>query len=90
MSIRYDGSRSTDPDGEIVAWAWNFGNGDTATGVIANYAYPSEGVFTVTLTVTYDQGLSDTDEIVVDLSASNVPPNAIIRGPFEVVAGEEN
>lgn len=90
VSIRFDGSRSTDPDGEIVAWAWNFGNGDTATGVIANYAYPSEGVFTVTLTVTDDQGLSDTDEIVVDLSASNVPPNAIIRGPFEVVAGEEN
>lgn len=90
VSIRFDGSRSTDPDGSIIAWDWNFGNGDTASGVIANYAYASEGVFTVTLTVTDDQGLSDTDEIRVDLSASNVPPTSVIRGPFEVIAGEEN
>lgn len=89
VSIRFDGSGSTDPDGQIVQWEWDFGNGDSRTGVVANYAYANPGVYTVTLTVTDDDGLTDTDEAVIDLQEENDPPQAIIRGPFEVIAGEE-
>ncbi|MFT4703352.1 MAG: PKD repeat protein [Bradymonadia bacterium] len=90
VSIVFDGSRSSDPDGDVIRYEWAFGNGDTATGVVTNYAYENAGVFTVTLTVTDNDGLTDTDEITIDLQEANDPPQAVIDGPFAVVAGEEN
>lgn len=46
---------STDPDGEIVAWLWDFGDGTTSTEQNPTHRYEREGVYTVTLTVTDDR-----------------------------------
>lgn len=51
---------STDPDGTIVSWLWNDGAGRTSTRKQITYKYPSAGTYTVTLTVTDDNGESAT------------------------------
>ena len=48
----FDAGASADPDGTIASYAWNFGDGDTATGVSPTHDYGTEGPRTVKLTVT--------------------------------------
>jgi len=49
--IRFDGSGSSDPDGDSLTYAWNFGDGSTATGATPTHRYASSGVYEVTLIV---------------------------------------
>lgn len=50
---------STDPDGTIVSWSWDFGDGGTSTLQNPTHQYSSTGAYTVTLTVTDDNGMTD-------------------------------
>ncbi|HRW17511.1 MAG TPA: PKD domain-containing protein, partial [Dermatophilaceae bacterium] len=54
LTVAVDGSASTDPDGTIASYTWDFGDGTTGTGTTATHTYASAGTFTVTLTVTDD------------------------------------
>lgn len=54
--VDFNASGSYDPDGSIVSYAWNFGDGTTGTGVTTSHVFPYEGYFTVTLTVTDNTG----------------------------------
>jgi len=58
-TVTFDASESFDPEGTIVEYAWDF-DGMSATDMIVNYTYSAEGTFTITLTVTDDDGLTDT------------------------------
>ena len=62
----FDGSASSDSDGTITSYAWNFGDGSTAVGMTANHTYPWPGVFTVTLVVT--DNIGDTDDQTTTLT----------------------
>lgn len=46
---------SVDPDGEVVKWEWDFGDGTTSTEQNPTHRYEKSGVYTVTLTVTDDR-----------------------------------
>ena len=61
VAITFDGSGSSDPDGTIVSYLWDFGDGGTSTGQNPTYAYSQAGSYTVTLTVTDDDSATDTD-----------------------------
>ncbi len=65
MVITFDGSGSRDPDGFISSWSWNFGDGTTGAGERVDKQYAREGVFTVTLTVTDNEGAKGTDTAIV-------------------------
>ena len=52
----YDGSGSTDSDGSVSSYAWNFGDGNLGSGATTNHTYALYGAYTVTLTVTDDGG----------------------------------
>ncbi len=56
MTASFDASRSADPDGEIAEFAWDFGDGKHGQGKTVSHAYVDAGEFTVTLTVTDDEG----------------------------------
>jgi len=50
-SITFDGSKSSDPDGNIKKYIWDFGDGNTATGQKPSHTYKKAGSYTVKLTV---------------------------------------
>ncbi|HEC89586.1 MAG TPA: PKD domain-containing protein, partial [Thermoplasmatales archaeon] len=60
QTIVFDGSASYDPDGSITSYTWNFGDGSTGYGVNPTHAYTVAGNYTVTLTVTDNDGLTNT------------------------------
>ncbi len=69
---------SFDPDGAIVSWFWNFGDGNDATTQNPNHSYTSAGTFNVELTVTDDDGASHSTiqpVTVGNLTVSGILPN---------------
>lgn len=66
--VTFDGSLSHDPDGTIVSYAWDFGDGEGGNNATATHAYPTAGTYTVTLRVTDDGGLQDQDTLKVTVS----------------------
>jgi DNA-binding beta-propeller fold protein YncE len=54
----FQGGPSTDPDGSIAKYAWDFGDGSTGTGANPTHTYAQPGTYTVRLTVTDDEGCS--------------------------------
>ena len=54
--ILFNAKNSSDPDGTIVSYFWDFGDGTNATVKNVNHAYTDSGNYTVTLTVTDDDG----------------------------------
>ncbi|MEM9490371.1 MAG: PKD domain-containing protein, partial [Myxococcota bacterium] len=65
---------SVDIDGTVVAWAWDFGDGNTSNLQNPTHTYGSTGLYSVTLTVTDDEGQSDT---FVQEVAVGEPPEPI-------------
>ncbi|MBD3389239.1 MAG: PKD domain-containing protein [Candidatus Altiarchaeales archaeon] len=66
---------SSDRDGTITAWYWDFGDGVTYTTQNITYMFPSHGQFMVSLTVTDDSGdnATVTRSILVDPARPNMP-----------------
>lgn len=81
-AILFDGSRSSDSDGNITQWLWNFGDHTNATGVAILHTYSTVGTYSVTLTVTDDKGDTDTDTTTCVITQPNrAPTKPIITGP---------
>ena len=55
-TVTFDGSGSSDPDGIVVTYRWDFGDGATATGATPSHTYSTAGSFTVSLNVTDNDG----------------------------------
>ena len=51
VAIRFDGSRSSDPDGDALTYSWNFGDGSTGTGATPSHTYTAAGRYEVSLVV---------------------------------------
>ena len=61
LYVEFDASTSTDRNGVIVSYAWNFGDGQTGSGMVTNHKYAGSGTYTVVLTVVDNEGNPDDD-----------------------------
>ena len=76
QGITFDASGSSDEDGTIVSYEWNFDDGTSGNGETVSHTFASSGDYVVTLTVTDDGGASDTASTTVSVSTGNAGPNA--------------
>jgi len=87
-AIVFDGTGSTDLDGTINSYAWNFGDGSTGTGSAPTHTYIAEGTYNASLTVTDDGGLTDTAMTTATIgTVANQPPVANANGPYAGTVG---
>ena len=88
--VTFEGN-STDPDGSIDFYRWNFGDGSSEIlDESPTHSYSSEGVYTVTLTIVDNDGRSSTNQTTVTVGpvSANQPPVANVGGPYSGAVGE--
>jgi PKD repeat protein len=66
---------SSDPDGVIVSWSWNFGDGQTANVKNPTHKFTNAGSYSVQLTVTDDDGATNTKTSSITISTSQSSNN---------------
>jgi PKD repeat protein len=87
--LYFEGYGSFDPDGYIVNFTWDFGDGSFSSGSWASHMYLWAGDFMVTLTVMDDQGLMSNYSVWITISQGNVPPVAlVVTTPQNPTVGE--
>ena len=84
QAVTFDAGGSSDPDGTIDSYSWNFGDGSNYTETASNapdgafdgqttHLYSDNGTFSATLTVTDDDGALDSD--TAEIAVANVAPS---------------
>jgi len=73
--------QSTVPNSTVNDWVWNFGDGGTGSTATPNYCFENEGLFTVSLTVTSQDGCTSTDSIVGMINVLPGPVANFTLGP---------
>lgn len=76
LTVTFDASASYDPDGTIVDYRWNFGDGATGSGRVTSHTYTANGTFTITLTVTDNEGKVGSTSRSITIVKVNDPPIA--------------
>ncbi|GAH43697.1 unnamed protein product, partial [marine sediment metagenome] len=69
--ISFSAEDSYDPDGKISLYGWDFGDGNKGNGIKTQHTFTTTGNFTVTLTVTDDEGKTDYGYSNVEISDFN-------------------
>ncbi len=89
LEVGFDGTTSTDGDGTINGYSWDFGDGQTSTAASPDHTYAASGSYQVRLTVTDDDGDSDSVTKTVTV-ASNVGPTAAFTSSTNGLAASFN
>ncbi|HZI94493.1 MAG TPA: PQQ-dependent sugar dehydrogenase [Patescibacteria group bacterium] len=79
LGVQFDGTGSSDPDGDPLTYLWDFGDGGTSTAPSPFHTYVAQGVYTATLTV------NDTHvnaSITTRIVAGNRAPTGAITSPI--------
>ncbi len=89
-NITFDASASSDPDGAIVAYNWDFGDGATSNNAVAVHAYGAPGTYSVVVTVTDDDGASAqaSGDIMVTSTSNQAPVSVITTSKTEADVNE--
>jgi len=78
LEVTFNASNSSDPDGNIISYAWDFKDGNTGSGQTVNHTFSSTGSYNVELIVTDNEGATDsatkTITVTEPITPSVVPP----------------
>jgi PKD repeat protein len=88
VEVSFDGSGSTDADGAIVSYEWDFGDVITAAGEIVHHTYNAAGDYTATLTVTDETGATDVASVEITVGEAADGIDSVGNGSFEAVDGD--
>jgi PKD repeat protein len=79
LTVSFDASQSTDPDGDALTYSWDFGDGSIESGISVSHTYTQQNTYTAELTVS-DGELSDiaTAKISAGVVVVNEPPVAVV------------
>ena len=87
----FDGSGSSDPDGAVVSYSWDFGDDtDAASGASLSHTYSKSGSYDVTLTVTDDQGATSTVTHSVSVTVNDSGEQIAFVGAAHSAAGSSS
>ena len=81
-TIHFDASPSTDSDGEIISYNWDFGDGTTGKGVTIDHTYKNRGKYAVNLTVIDNDNLNRRKTKTVTVTSSEKPENDLLMSKF--------
>ena len=74
-AVQYNGLGSSDDGGTITNYYWDFKNGYYGNGPVVSFAYAEDGVYQPTLTVTDDEGNTQTVNMIVVVGDLNHAPS---------------
>jgi len=80
-SVTFNASASSDPDGRIRSYVWDFGDGTPGNGSVVQHRYWQSGNFRVLLTVVDDKGASASATADIIVSATHPPVAAFSANP---------
>ncbi|MFQ5581507.1 MAG: PKD domain-containing protein [Mariprofundaceae bacterium] len=74
LTVGFNASASTDPEGQTLTYSWDFGDGSTGAGVTAGHTYAAPGNYTAVVTATDSVGNTDQASVAITVTALNLPP----------------
>ena len=84
LTVSFDASASSDPDGDPLSYQWDFGDGVSATGEMVTHSYTQSGSYTAVLTVNDGNGGTDLANQNIQLSPTPPPPPPPCSGGEEI------
>jgi PKD repeat protein len=88
QGVFFDGLGSSDEDGSVVEFAWDFGDGETGNGSSVTHGFAVLGTHTVTLTVRDNSYEYDSAIVEVSVTAPPVIPMIVVTGPQPLYVGQ--
>jgi hypothetical protein len=87
--VSFDGTGSSDPGGEVLTYAWDFGDGHTGVGATPLHTYTAPGVYNVILRVTDPNGNFDEDVTTVTI-LPEVPATLVLKNGKSTISLGDN
>ncbi|MBA4406007.1 hypothetical protein C0389_01905 [bacterium] len=88
-SVVFNASKSSDPNGEITQYKWDFGDGSASEGISTFHSYGTSGKYTVVLSVTDDSGIENNSDSQTFEIRVNKEPKAVFDLPEYSYPNEE-
>lgn len=88
--IQFDGSGTTDPEGDALEYSWDFGDGNQSSpsaSPLASHTYAAAGTYTAILSVSDGFNPPVSESVGVNVAPPNTPPVADPGGPYSGTAG---
>ncbi|WP_299834559.1 cellulase family glycosylhydrolase [uncultured Tenacibaculum sp.] len=89
ITVQFDGSNSSDLDGDTLTYSWNFDDGNSATDAIASHEFTQSGEYNVVLTVS-DGSLQDTAMVTITVSVDTPPTGCEFNTPLNTALPSVN
>lgn len=87
LTVTFSSAGSTDPDGDPLAYAWSFGDGQGSSQPNPSHTYLSPGTYVAVLSVSDTSGALDTASVVVEVSEDFGFPTTIVLDDFDRADG---